>query len=947
MYFQQILGQPQPISQHSVPKTTRGSTTVMFLSQRLHKAQEQFNTIKAEKFVLYTQNNKKKTSDLTKVLRTKMKEEKKGLITIIKLSKNLIPLLRKNKSNQAKEREESESINTLNEREITFTEQQIQSLPKKCQTTINKLLEKIEKHKKKIKAIDKEDEDENENENETLKNQTIEEQTNLKNLIFQNNQLRDFKQEKTEQVLDLQSRLKKLSIKRKGKTTKSVASKLKSTHYKQIKLEINKLKFNISKMEKEMELQSNSSLQQMVIQTKMRLQIKTKENTNLEKELKNLQLKKKDGVFMGNSTSDTDYDLESNLTKQRKSILTSEMEMYSDFSFESTDGETLTTPTTNYYNKHKIQRGNSLKFEDSSLLEQSQDESHDQEKEEKSVGEEYDKGANKELQNEKGNKNDNENQDTEQKNENKKIENNNLNIDHLNKNKIYNPTSDNNNNNEDDDCDNKVKDIENNDKKDINKEYESEKGIKIKIETETETKTEIKVENKKNNSKEDEVNQENEPLENNYDLSSTEILFTIPTAVEYFKEYLFQEMCQENILFFLEVKEYKNSFVNEKKMISMANKIYKKYIKNGALFEVNIDYSCRDDITKKMNGKNIDKHIFDHAQSIVFIHMDHNQFGQFKSSKLYQELLKKVNSNDESQFGCDIKKATFIKSHKNIKVLNKEFLFTGKSRNACLVIEELMESMNMILNSWYSITSHQIEFDMISKSLSFNRFHVATTELQKVKLKNLNQQELLSFFINAYNLIMLHAGIVNGIPQDKNELRKFFNESKYNIGRMDFSLNDIFYGILRQNRGIKNRTYFPKNDPRSKIILKRIDPRMHFCLFSYDSQTIIIQTFFHKILDHLLEKITRFQISRNVIVKKKKIYLPKKIKSYLKDFGETMEKNVLWILSFLPNPKKQLNDHKTEQISIKFHKERFILPIFLLDTESLLIKKYSDYNLNF
>ncbi|KAJ6248028.1 electron carrier/ protein disulfide oxidoreductase [Anaeramoeba flamelloides] len=902
MNFEIFLERPQPIPQHSVLKATKGSTTLMYLSQRLHQVQERFKSVKSDGFILDKQN-KKKTSDLAKALKNKMKEEQKTLLQIVKLSKNLRTLMPKNAVNKTNPPQVKSSPNTLKKTVFKFTEEQIKSLPPKYQTTIKKLQGKIEKKKEKIKKMEKE------NDNDLLKKQTAERQKNLKILIYQNNQLRTFKHEKSEQALILKSKLKKFSIKRKGETINARVRKQKIVQVKQIKLEINKIKFNIAKMKQEEESQSNSSLQQRLVQMKMQLQIKAKENNNLEKELQNITLKNPEVVTTGNSTSDTDSGSETNLRKKnnkKKSFLASETENFSEFSFESTDGETLTTMSRSSTGS-KISRYNSLKF-DTRATDQSQEDSQDQEKEEK-VDEEKKEEEKEEDKEEKEEKEKEEGKEEKEAKEEKKVE--------------------------------KVEE-EKEKKDDDDQQKEGEEVIKNKEESKKE-KTETEIEKEKVEKKDEKI-QETEKTEKVFEISSTEILFTIPMAVEYFKEYLYQEMCQENILFFLAVKEYKNSFVVEKKMISMANNIYKKYIKTGAIFEVNIDYKCRDEISKKINQKNITKKIFDEAQSIVFIHLDHNQFGQFKSSQLYQDLLKKLETSNESKFDVVAKKATFIKSDRNIKVINTEFWFTGKSRNACKVIEELMENMISILNSWYSITSSQIEFDMISKSLSFNRFHVATTELQRVKLKLLNQQELLSFFINAYNLLMLHAGIVNGIPQDRSELRKFLVTSKYNIGRMEFSLNDIFYGILRRNRDAKNNTYFEKNDPRLELSLKIFEPRIHFSLFSYDSQSIVVQTIFHNNTDKLLDKITHFQISKNILVQKNKIFLPRHLKNYLKDFGESMKKIILWVHSYLPNYKKKKLMPNEQQISIKFLKERTVLPIFVLDTKSLLNKKYSDFN---
>jgi len=54
----------------------------------------------------------------------------------------------------------------------------------------------------------------------------------------------------------------------------------------------------------------------------------------------------------------------------------------------------------------------------------------------------------------------------------------------------------------------------------------------------------------------------------------------------------------------------------------------------------------------------------------------------------------------------------------------------------------------------------------------------------------------------------------------------------YFIGGYTYSLNDIENGILRSNRKALGafRKPFGKNDPRLKVALKRVEPKIHFAL---------------------------------------------------------------------------------------------------------------------
>ncbi|KAJ3443260.1 electron carrier/ protein disulfide oxidoreductase [Anaeramoeba flamelloides] len=868
MQFLKILEQTQPLQQPEFEKTTLGKSTIKNLSRMLLQTQEQFKSIKTDGFAV-PQEKKTKNVESTKSLKNKLskefKEEQKTLQQIVKLSKTLKPLLPNLPIVQNKtitsENVKKQATNP-NSKEIV-SESVIKQLPERYQKKVKEHEKKIQKNKKALEDLL------NDDFTADLKKKTLIAQKKLKHLIYQNNQLRKFKQETIERYSQCKSDLKKYNKKKKDDNLNSIVLKQKNSQIKQLELQINKTKFSVAQLKNTGESRSNSSLQQRLLSIKMQLKTKTQENNQLEQELISIKKKRHESNYSGLSTSDTDSGSDITFRRRpiikKKSLLVSENEIYTDRNRLtetdlSTDGESLAIAS-----EYETDFDNEIKPKSNDKIQKS--DSNEQIVETESMD-------NKEQEN------------------------------------------------EDEDEDKEKEDSE-------DKEKDEEKG-----EEQGEEKGEEK----------DQEKQKVEEKEKDYDITSTEILFTIPTAVEYFKEYLCKEMCQENILFFLEVKNYKNSFQNEKKMVLMANQIYKKYVKTGALFEVNIDYKCRDEITKNIKEKNINKQTFDKAQDIVFIHMDHNQFGTFKNTELYQDLLKTLKSQSGSGFDVVTKNATFVSSKSNVIVLNTEFWFSGKSRAPCKVIEELMDSMISIFNGWYSISSSQIEFDMISKSISFNRFHAATTELQRVKLKTLNQKELLSFFINAYNLLMLHSGIINGIPQNQSQLRKFLNESKYNIGGSEFSLNDIFYGILRKNRDIKNNPYFENNDPRAQLTLQMFEPRIHFALFSYDSQSIIVQTFLHDKTDKLLDRITKIQMAKNVKIQKNKIYLPRILRNYTKDFGDTIEKLIIWVTSYLRPSEQKILKSKEQQITVKFLKERALLPIFILDTKSLFAKKYSDYN---
>lgn len=69
-----------------------------------------------------------------------------------------------------------------------------------------------------------------------------------------------------------------------------------------------------------------------------------------------------------------------------------------------------------------------------------------------------------------------------------------------------------------------------------------------------------------------------------------------------------------------------------------------------------------------------------------------------------------------------------------------------------------------------------------------------------MNLFELSPDARLSFFLNLYNAMVIHAVIRVGRPQGVIERRSFFSEFQYLVGGHPYSLSTIENGILRNNR---------------------------------------------------------------------------------------------------------------------------------------------------
>lgn len=74
-----------------------------------------------------------------------------------------------------------------------------------------------------------------------------------------------------------------------------------------------------------------------------------------------------------------------------------------------------------------------------------------------------------------------------------------------------------------------------------------------------------------------------------------------------------------------------------------------------------------------------------------------------------------------------------------------------------------------------------------------------------------------------------------GVPSNDFQRLSFFDHVFYDIGGLEYSLNDIENGILRANRipPYHFSRPFTSSDPRLEFALEKNETRIHFGLFPY------------------------------------------------------------------------------------------------------------------
>ena len=86
----------------------------------------------------------------------------------------------------------------------------------------------------------------------------------------------------------------------------------------------------------------------------------------------------------------------------------------------------------------------------------------------------------------------------------------------------------------------------------------------------------------------------------------------------------------------------------------------------------------------------------------------------------------------------------------------------------------------------------------------------------------MSREEKLSFFINLYNMMAIHAILVWGHPAGPLERTKMFGEFKYVIRGYTYSLSAIQHGIIRGNQRQPYHLAKPFNEKDKRSMVKQL-----------------------------------------------------------------------------------------------------------------------------
>lgn len=184
-------------------------------------------------------------------------------------------------------------------------------------------------------------------------------------------------------------------------------------------------------------------------------------------------------------------------------------------------------------------------------------------------------------------------------------------------------------------------------------------------------------------------------------------------------------------------------------------------------------------------------------------------FEKFQKSQVAKEFVSEVHGKSQTQDKEYQQKVDSI-MNANLEgvILNSYFQWTITARHPMTVATDLLETLLKLIQQkefWVIGSKGLLKFsrDKLIEDRRWKCFKEATSELSKVNLNVLKKEEYIPFFINCYNLLIIDSAITtSGIPSTTLSRALFVRKAKYMIGGLDFSLDQILYGVLLNNRSV-------------------------------------------------------------------------------------------------------------------------------------------------
>jgi len=207
------------------------------------------------------------------------------------------------------------------------------------------------------------------------------------------------------------------------------------------------------------------------------------------------------------------------------------------------------------------------------------------------------------------------------------------------------------------------------------------------------------------------------------------------------------------------------------------------------------------------------------------------------------------------------------------------------------IAASLRNTMTILRGAFFDTARSRVAYEKMRTSEVYRQYLTLSYSLKEMDPGDLTtRNEKLAFWINLYNVIVIHAVIELGIRDSVKEVRNFFRRVSLRIGSDSFTPYDMEHGILRGNRrppfGLS--PVFGKDDPRRAHAIVPIEPRVHFALVCASSSCPPIDVYTAENLEEDLDISGRTFLNAGgmkIDRKHRRVALSRIFKWYANDFG--------------------------------------------------------------
>ncbi len=248
----------------------------------------------------------------------------------------------------------------------------------------------------------------------------------------------------------------------------------------------------------------------------------------------------------------------------------------------------------------------------------------------------------------------------------------------------------------------------------------------------------------------------------------------------------------------------------------------------------------------------------------------------------------------------------------------------GKADSADIV-KDLKHLMNTLRGAYFRVDEGRIAYEKMADSRLYHEYVKCSLYLDQFDLTSLKtRNEQLAFWINLFNVLVIHGVIALGVFDSVKEIPRFFRRISYRVNGMVFTADDIEHGILRGNHQLPLSLFKPfgNNDPRLRYIIEKTDPRIHFALVCASESCPPIDIYTAENLDEDLTVSGKtFLNSGGIQLDRKngKAKLSRVFKWYGHDFGKTPEEHLGFIAPYLYNEQdRRFLEKNAKDIQIEY-----------------------------